>query len=165
MSTETEPIDARLTRRLVMMSVATLVLAFIATFLWVWLAEPAQWEVRDAGIVLTEAASKGQFSVIVTFVLIGIGTSVLLGGAAGWVLSDLGWLVTPVVIVLTVLASLIVWRLGIALGPPTPASVSGVSIGDRIPAQLEIDALAPFLAWPIFGLAGVIVATWVKERR
>lgn len=141
-----------------------LVLAVVAGLVWLWLAEPAEWEVREAGVVLTEAASRGQFSVIVVFVLVGVVTSFVWAWAATWVLDGLGWLLIPAVVVLTTIAAVVAWRVGVDLGPPPPGSVTGVSVGDRIPAQLEVDGLAPFLVWPIFGLAGVIGATWTKGR-
>lgn len=156
--------DAVVRRRLRLAGVALLVLALVAGLMWTWLAQPAEWEVREQGVVLTEAASQGQFSVIVVFVLIGIVTSFVWAWGVSWALADLGWLLIPLVVILTVLASVIAWQVGVAFGPPSPASVSGASVGDRIPAQLEVDGLAPFLAWPIFGLAGVIGATFVKGR-
>lgn len=164
MSTASEPSDLQITRRLVLASASMLVLAVLAGLVWMWLAEPAEWEVRDRGVVLTEAASRGQFSVIVVFVLVGIVASFVWAWAATWLLSDLGWLIIPVVVVLTAVASVVAWRVGVELGPPAPGSVSGAAVGDRIPAQLKVDGLAPFLAWPIFGLAGVIGATFVKGR-
>lgn len=156
--------DPRVRRRLRAASGALLALAVLAGLAWTWLARPAEWEVREQGVVLTEAASRGQFSVIVVFVLIGVVTSLVWAGATAWALADLGWLLIPIVVVLTVLASIIAWQVGVAFGPPSPASLRDVAVGDRLPAQLEVDGLAPFLAWPIFGLVGVIGATAVRGR-
>ena len=60
--------DPRVRRRLRAASGALLALAVLAGLAWTWLARPAEWEVREQGVVLTEAASRGQFSVIVVFV-------------------------------------------------------------------------------------------------
>jgi hypothetical protein len=136
-----------------------------AGFVWELLATPAEWEVRDTGIVMDEAASKGQFSVLVVFVAVGIVASLLLGSVLAWALRDAGWVVTPLVVAATVAASVIAWRLGILLGPPDPSSVKGVSVGDHIPARLAIDGLTPFLVWPIFGLIGLIVTTLIGVAR
>lgn len=141
-----------------------LLLGVVAGLVWIQLAHPAEWEARDGGIVLTEAAARGQFSVIVVFVLIGLIASLLWGWIATWMLPDLGWLLVPFVLVLTSLAAVIAWRVGVELGPPPPATVAGVSVGDRIPSQLAVDGLAPFLVWPIFGLVGVVGATWAGAR-
>jgi hypothetical protein len=151
-------------RRLVVIGLSMLLLGIVAGLVWVQLARPAEWEVRDNGIVLTEMASRGQFSVIVVFVAIGIVTSLLWSVVAARALPDLGWLLVPLVVVLTALAAVIAWRVGVELGPPPPASVAGLAVGDRVPAQLSVDGIAPFLVWPIFGLVGVIGATWTANR-
>jgi hypothetical protein len=141
-----------------------LFLGVAAGFVWQLWAQPAEWEVRETGLVLTEAASKGQFSVIVLFVLIGAVVSLVWGWFAAWALPELGWLLTPFIVVLTLLAAVLAWRLGVALGPPDPASVPDVAIGDRVPAELEVDGLAPFLTWPIFGLLGLVGCTWLSRH-
>lgn len=151
-------------RRLLLSAAAMLVLGVAAGFVWELLASPAEWEVRETGLQMGEAASKGQFSVIAMFVLVGAITSLVWGGFTAWVLRDLGWIVTPFIIVLTLTASVIAWRLGVRLGPPDPSSVSDASVGDHIPAQLAIDAVSPFLVWPIFGLAGFIGASLLGTR-
>lgn len=140
-----------------------LLLGVAAGFVWEWLADPAEWQVRDSGIVMTEAGSTGQFSVIVVFVLVGAVASLVWGSLTAWTLRDLGWVLTPFIIALTLVASLITWRLGVHLGPPDPSSVSGVSVGDRIPSELAVDGMSPFLVWPIFGLVGLIGATWMRR--
>jgi hypothetical protein len=142
-----------------------LIMGVAAGFVWERLASPAEWEVRDTGIVLTEAASKGQFSVIAAFVLVGAVGSLVLGWFTGWITRDLGWPLTPLVIGLTVLGSLIAWRLGVHLGPPDPASVDAASAGDRIPSKLAIDGFSPFLVWPVFGLIGLIGSMLVGAVR
>ena len=47
--------------------------------------------------------------------------------------------------------------LGVELGPTHPRDVADPSLGDRLPAPLEIDAVAPFLVWPMFALAGLLL--------
>lgn len=152
-------------RRLVVAALVTVVTGLAAGLVWVWLAHPAQWEATEGRLVLTEAAARGRFSVVVVFVLIGVIVSVVGGWLVVRLVPDLGWLAVPVVAVLTVLAAVVAWRIGILLGPPDPSSVSGVKDGDRVPSELVIDSVAPFMVWPIFGLAGVIGATWSDGRR
>ncbi|MGA8987703.1 hypothetical protein [Aeromicrobium sp.] len=133
-----------------------LVLGVAAGVVWEQLADPADWEVRETGIVLTEAASTGSFSVIVTFVAIGAVTSLILGCALTLALRDLDWKLTPVLIVATLLAGVVAWQVGVLLGPPEPATVRGLTVGDRVPSALAIDSAWPFLFWPMFGLAGLL---------
>lgn len=159
------PSRASVVRRTVLTSILMLLLGIAAGFVWLGLAHPSEWEAVQNGIVLNEAAAKGQFSVVVVFVLIGAGTSLVWGAVAAWVLDDLGWVVTPVVIALTLLAAVIAWRIGVELGPPDPVTVTGLSIGDRVPSELKVDGLAPFLVWPIFGLVGVVGTMWATRHR
>ena len=81
-----------------------LLLGVAAGVVWERLATPAEWEVREGGIVLGEAAAKGDFSVIVVFVAVGAVASLMRGAFAAWTLRDLGWIVTPLIIVLTAVA-------------------------------------------------------------
>ncbi|WP_456698124.1 hypothetical protein [Aeromicrobium sp. P5_D10] len=150
-------------RQVALASIGVLAMGLVAGLIWLWLAEPAQWVVRDNGIALTEGAAKGQFSVIVLFVGIGVLGSLLAGIGIGWTLQELGWPITPLVIVLTTLAAILAWRIGVELGPSDPATVGG-AVGDKISAPLEVDALAPFLVWPIAGLAGVVLAICLDRR-
>jgi hypothetical protein len=163
---DARPVDDRPApvRRLLVTGLSMLLLGIVAGLVWVQLARPARWEVRDNGIVLTEMASRGQFSVIVVFAAIGLVTSLLWSVVAARALPDLGWFLVPMVVVLTALAAVIAWRVGVELGPPPPASAGGLAVGDRVPAQLSVDGLAPFLVWPIFGLVGLIGATWTANR-
>jgi hypothetical protein len=142
-----------------------LLLGVAAGFVWERLANPAEWEVRGTGIVLTEAASKGQFSVVATYVFVGAVASLLLGWFTAWAARDLGWMLTPFIIGLTVIAAVIAWRLGVHLGPPDPSSVKGASVGDRIPSELAVNGFTPFLTWPIFGLVGLIGSTFIGVMR
>lgn len=135
-------------------------LGVAAGFAWVLLANPAEWEVTSDGIILTEEGAKGRFGVIVTYVLIGIVVSFVWGLVAGLKNRDVGWSLVPAFAVAAFLAGVIAWRIGVAFGPPDPASVTGTSPGDRIPQQLAIDAFAPFLVWPIFSLIGLLLAVY-----
>lgn len=144
---------------------AMLLLGVAAGVVWQWLANPAEWEVRtDGRIVLTEMASRGQFGVIVVFVIAGAVASLIWGFATGLGLRDLGWRLTPLVILTTVAAALIAWQIGMALGPDGPQSAVDPAVGDKLPSKLAIDGVAPFVVWPIFGVLGVLLAAWMSNE-
>lgn len=147
-------------------SVAVMLLLGVAAgVVWQWLAKPAEWEVRsDGSIVLTEIAARDQFGVIVVFVLAGIVASLIWGFATTVALRDLGWRLTPFVIIATIAAAVIAWQVGMALGPVGPKEAVNPAVGDLLPSKLKIDSVAPFLAWPIFGVIGVFVASWVSKE-
>lgn len=152
-------------KRILVAFAAMLLLGVAVAFIWVWLAHPAEWEVRTGGsIVLTEAAARGQFSVIVVFVISGAIASMVWAWAASTWLRQLGWLLTPLVIVSTLIAAVIAWRLGVAVGPAGPSTAVNPEVGDLLPSKLAIDGVTPFLAWPIFGLLGVLGATWTHRE-
>jgi hypothetical protein len=150
-------------RRVVGWCVVMLVLGGVGGLLWLWLAEPAEWEVTDRGIILTEDAARGQFAVVVTFVAIGAVLCVLWGWAAGRSLHELGWVLVPVFASAAALASLAAWQVGVRLGPSDPREAVDPSIGDRLPASLEIDAVAPFLVWPMFAIIGLLLSAWLDR--
>lgn len=141
-----------------------LLLGVMVGGLWVLLARPASWQVTDRGIVLTEAASTRQAGVELTFVALGAVASLLAGLVVGHLLRRLGWLVVPLVALGATLASVVAWRVGLWLGPGDPAATPDPQVGQRIPAQLAVESLASFVVWPMAGLLGVVLVTWVVGR-
>jgi hypothetical protein len=150
-------------RRVVLWCAAMLLLGVAAGLMWLWLAEPAEWQVTERGIVLTEDAARGQFAVVVLFVGLGAGLCFAWGWAAGHALREAGWVLVPLFAGVAGAAALIAWRVGVALGPTHPQDVADPSLGDRLPSPLEIDAVAPFLVWPMFALLGLLVAAWLDR--
>ncbi len=142
-----------------------LILGIGAGLVWLWLAKPAEWVVRtDGNIVLTEIAARDQFGVIVVFVIAGAVASLTWGWLTSYTLRDLGWWLTPLVVVTTVVAALIAWRVGVALGPVGPQAAVNPAIGESLPSKLAIDGVAPFVVWPLFGVLGVFLATWMSNE-
>lgn len=131
--------------------------------LWLWLADPAMWEVTKDGIILTEDAVRGQFSAVVTFILVGAALSFGWSWAAGHALRDTGWIRVPVFAVAAGVAALIAWQVGAHLGPSDPRDVADPALGDRLPSELRVDAVAPFLLWPIFALLGLLWDSWLQQ--
>ena len=144
--------------------IVMLLLGVAVGFVWEALAKPAEWEVREGGsIVLTEIAARDQFGVIVVFVIAGIIASLVWGVVATLVLKDLGWRLTPLVVVATLAAAVIAWRIGVAIGPVGPREAVDPAVGDRLPSKLAVDGIAPFFAWPVFGVAGIVLTTWMRK--
>ena len=145
--------------------VAMLLLGVAVGLVWQWQAEPAEWLVRsDGSIVLTEVAARDQFGVIVVFVIAGAIASLIWGFATTLALRELGWRLTPFVILTTVVAAVVAWQVGMALGPEGPQAAVDPSVGDLLPSKLEIDSIPPFLAWPLFGMLGVVLSTWMSKE-
>ena len=141
-----------------------LLLGIAAGAVWQWLAEPAEWLVQpDGNIVLTELAARDQFGVTVLFVVVGAVVSLVWGVASGHALRDLGWLLTPLVVATTLVAAVVAWQVGMELGPVGPREAVDPGVGDRLPSKLEIDSFAAFIVWPIFGVAGLLLSTWLGK--
>jgi hypothetical protein len=150
-------------KRILIASAGMIVLGAIGGLLWLGLADPAEWEVTQRGIILTEDAARGQFEVVVTFVALGAVLCLGWGLVAGRWLREVGWPLVPIFAAAASVAAVIAWRIGVALGPADPRESVHPSLGDRLPAPLEIDAFAPFLAWPIFALFGLLLAAWLER--
>jgi hypothetical protein len=144
--------------------VGMLLLGVVVGWLWDALARPAQWQVTERGILLTEEASGRQVGVELLFVALGAAASLLAGLVVGHLLRRLGWGVVPLVVAGTGAASVVAWRVGLWLGPGDPAATPDPQVGQRIPAQLAVESLASFVVWPIAGLVGVLVVTWLVGR-
>ncbi|MDX6277730.1 MAG: hypothetical protein QOJ72_1858 [Nocardioidaceae bacterium] len=152
-------------KRLILLVAAMLAIGAIAGYAWAQLAHPAEWEVRTGGsIVLTEAAARDQFTVIMVFIGIGVAVSLVWAWLASVMVRDLGWWLTPVVIVVTGVAAVIAWRVGILVGPEGPLHAVHPAVGDKLPSKLAVDGVAPFLTWPIGALLGVVCGTWLSRE-
>lgn len=133
-----------------------LALGLLGGVVWRLFAKPALWEVTDDGIVLTEDASTARFGVIVVFVVIGVVVSLGWGWYLGGRFHDARWPIVLVAAAAAFAAGVLAWGVGVWLGPPDPASVEGLGIGDTVPQQLGIDTFAPFVVWPIAALLSLL---------
>lgn len=134
--------------------------------MWLALAEPARWVATERGIVLTESAATGQFQVVAVFVLVGTVWGLIGGiGTQMWVARrgpDLGWVVVPLVAVGGLVAALVAWRLGVAFGPPDPATVRSIDLGDTVPERLALDTPTVFLAWALAAVFGAGATAFIQ---
>lgn len=143
---------------------AMLLMGVAAGVVWQHQAKPAEWLVRpDGSIVLTELAARDQFGVIVVFAIVGAVVSLIWGIGATLALRELGWRLTPLIVVTTLVAAVIAWQVGIELGPVGPQDAVDPGVGDLLPSKLEIDSLAAFFVWPIFGVVGLMLAEWLSK--
>ncbi|RLV55902.1 hypothetical protein D9V41_08325 [Aeromicrobium phragmitis] len=129
---------------------------------WIVVAQPAQWEYAEQGLVLSESAAAEQFGIVAWFVAIGF----VLCLVFGWVLAarraEDGWRVVPVVIVATLLGAVVCSRVGYSFGPPDPRSVTGLQLGDQVPMQFELGSFSPMLLWTLGGLVGLVGAVFLR---
>ncbi|WP_040320175.1 hypothetical protein [Aeromicrobium marinum] len=148
-------------RRLVLVAVVAAIVGVAAGGVWAAVAEPADWTVTERGLAMGEDAARELFGVVVAFMVVGLVASTLFGVVAGLVIraGRFGGQATALVAtgVLATGAGLLAWQLGQAWGPPDPAAVTGVGVGDLVPAELVVDTWAAFLVWPVGAFAGVFL--------
>lgn len=144
---------------------ALLVAAALAGVAWGLLADPPRLEVRDYGTVLPESSSARAFGVEMLFIALGFTLCGVWGAVLGWRRADRGVLLVPVVIGASALASLLAWRIGVPLGPDDPAGLDAadLAVGQTVPLPLAVESFAAFLTWPIGGLLGLVLATWLHD--
>ncbi len=139
-------------------------LGLLAGLVWWQLAVPGQWEMRDVGLALTEEASRGQFQVVVVFTLVGAIAALVWAVALSLLSRRAGWQLVVAIMAGSVLAAVVAWQVGHLVGPPAPETVAGLQAGDTVPDELMVDSVAPFLAWPIAALVGVLLVSWGRGR-
>lgn len=139
-------------------------LGVVAGLVWWQMATPGRWEMRDVGLALTEEASRGQFQVIVVFTLVGAVAALVWSVVLSLLMRESGWQLVVAIMAGSVLAAVVAWQVGAFLGPPPIQTVAGLELGDTVPDELKIDSAAPFLAWPIAALVGVLLVSWGRGR-
>jgi hypothetical protein len=137
------------------------VLGVLGGILWWAVTDTATWTVTKGGTTISNDETRLQFGAIVTFVLIGAGICAVLGFAVVF-LSEVTWPAIPAVALLSGQAAVLAWLVGGLLGPDEPKRKGPV--GTRIDDALTVDAVAPFVAWAVFGVAGLLIGLALIEH-
>jgi hypothetical protein len=142
----------------------SVLLGIAAGLVWWAITDTGRWVITAAGATMSEGQSQRQFGAVVTFVIIGAVACTLFGLIITLAVGEHWWLV-PAVALMSGFAAGLAWLVGHLLGPDGPSKADRGSIGAHVPAALTIDTAAPFVAWAVFGVAGVLVGTWVLDRK
>jgi len=134
------------------------VLGFVAGLVWSWVAEPATWTVSDGSVVMTEFSSRDEFGVLLWYCAIGLVLSTVAGAIGAYVLRA-DWRDVVLLTLGAAIASLVAWQTGVLVGPPDPASVTGLQDGDVVAEQLAVTSPVGFLSWPVGALLGVLIGS------
>jgi hypothetical protein len=149
----------RLRPALLQAGLAVLVLAVagvLAGAVWEWVWTPPTGVVVDhEWVALDESSLRGQFSGTAWYVIVGA-VAGLVGGAVAALFLDRVPLATLVgVVVGSVLGALLMYRVGIALGPGDPVHAAATADeGAHLPARLAVSGHSAWIALP----AGALVA-------
>lgn len=154
----------RLRARPVWVEPAVIVLLFVVAgvvgaFLWDWLwTAPVGVVVDHQWIAQDEAGLQGMFDATGWYVVVASGLGLLVGLGAAMFLDRVPLLTLLAVIVGSALATFLMLRIGLALGPPDPHTVALDSPdGTQLPGQLEVSEWSPWIALPAGALVGLAV--------
>lgn len=136
------------------------VLVFVAAAAWSFFATPGKLEMHPEGLFLPQAERGRSFGTVMTYLVIGVVISAFWGLWAALRLDRLGPAVVPYYIVALVAAAAATAKLGQALGPADPASLSDISVGTQVQEQLSVNSPVFWIVWPVAGLVSLLIITY-----
>jgi hypothetical protein len=138
---------------------AALVLGAGGGVVWKLLARPGIVTVTSQGAMTTEAEALHQFGNVMLFLGVGAVICLTWAGALAVRGADRGWKLVPFVTVMSLAAALVARATGLALSPDKVVVPQAARVGDTILGILTMDAWSAVVAWAVFGVAGVLLAT------
>lgn len=153
-------------RQVVVSMVLLVVAGALAGVVWVWLWTPPSGVVVDQQWVQDESGLRGDFSATGSYVAVAAVTGLLVAVLLG-VLFDKAELVNlAVVLVGSVLAGWVMYRVGLALSPADPRSLAdSVEDGTRLPGRPTVSGISPFQAFPGGAMLGLVIVYLGLPRR
>ncbi|WP_246430314.1 ABC transporter permease [Streptomyces rectiverticillatus] len=148
-------------RQAAVVAAAVAVAGVLLGLLWVWLAPRVPLISDGKAVYLKNSEGEQAIGADSTFVLLALGFGAL-SGAVVFLLRRRGGL--PLVIGLaagSLVASVIAWRVGAALGPSTDVVAAARAAGRGVvfDAPLKLAAKGALLAWPLAAMAVHLVLT------
>lgn len=134
-----------------------------AALVWLALAQPAQWVATERGLVLTESAATGQFQVVAVFTLIGVALGLAAGTLVHRLTRPARWQIVVALAAASSVAALLCWGLGVWLGPEPVQQASGLEVLDSVSAPLAVDAVVPFLVWPLAAVLAYTLSLYLSS--
>jgi hypothetical protein len=160
------PIDHALARDAAFVLAWFVGLAVVGAVVW-WQVTPLAEYTRTAeAMSMGEEQLARQVSSDAWFFVIGI-VGGLLSGVSLLVLRRRDPVATVVLVTIgSLLASWLVLRLGLWLGPPAPQdALREAAVGDKVPLQLKTSTAGVFFSWPIGSLLGAVAVLWSSEEK
>lgn len=100
-------------------------------------------------------ALRNEFAGTAQYVVLALGGGVVLGALSSLVLVGRELVALLVVVLASLLAAVVMWQVGVALGPPDPQELARTAgRGATLPSALGLDSLGALLAWPLAAALG-----------
>ena len=138
----------------------------VAGVLWQWWWTPPSGYVVEHQWYPDGAGLRDDFAGAGLYVAVGAVTGLVVASLVA-ILLDRSELVALVAVVVgSVLAGWVMYRVGLALGPPDPARAAATAAdGTTLPGKLTVAGRSPFLAFPIGSALGLLLVFFGLTRR
>ncbi|HET7071762.1 MAG TPA: hypothetical protein VFI40_13120 [Nocardioides sp.] len=155
-------------RTVLLVLLAYAVLGAVAGVAWeaIW-TPPGQIISKHQVFYDSYASLRGAFTGTGLYVLVAAATSALLGLVVGILTRGRELLMLALVILGSVLAAAVMWRVGTLLGPADPATIAAHTQGRQVVhGELTVAGRTPYLVWPMTSLfvLAVVYFTWPGAR-
>lgn len=145
--------------------VTFLVLGVLGAVTWWLLVDPAVYTKSRGGGAMGEVDLARRFDADGWYSVIAVVAGFLAGAGLTWWRARDVRLTTALVVVGSLLAAVVMARVGALLGPESSDVVlAAVRRGATVPVQLEVTAVAAYLMWPMATIVGALMVLWSSPR-
>lgn len=135
-------------------------------WLWFTLWDPPSGVVFEGKWYLDEEGLRGVFPGTGWFVVVAVGAGLVLGVLCALVFDRSELATLSAVLLGAVLATFLMWRVGLALSPADPHELARTAAdGDRLPGRIEASGLSVFLMLPTASLGAVALTYALLPKR
>ena len=129
---------------------------------WVWslVADPPSILLTDQGLIPQGESQYGQLTQITMwYIVVGVAAGLVAGLVIGWFGRRFGIVTVAATVTLCAVGATISAVVGERVfGPDTTAELASATVGDLVTTRLGVGTVVGYVAWPIGGLIGVLVA-------
>ncbi len=150
--------SGRVLRQALLVLAVTLVVGAFAGVVWEWVWTPPVGVVAHHHWVQDEVGLRGDFSGTGLYVVVAAGAGLLAGLVAAVLARGHEVVTLAALFVGSLLAGWLMYRVGVALGPPDPDVLARSTPSlTRLPGVLTVSGASPFLCLPAGALVGLMV--------
>ncbi len=131
--------------------VAYAVVGLVAGVVWERVWTPPSQVVQQHQVFYADYASlRRVFTGTGLYAIVAVIASAVVALVVGLVTRGRELLVLATVVLGSALASLVMWKVGVRLGPPDPAAAAAhLADGRQVPGALAVSGHSPYLVWPM----------------